>query len=478
MNTAVEFRNISKQCGAVHACKNISFKVAPGTIHALVGENGAGKTTLMNILGGILLADSGTMLVHEKPYRPASAKDAFKSKIGFIHQHFLLAENLTVMDHLLLNWPEQKLLTALSRTDLLKKVSYFTSKFNWTLNFNQKISQLSIGEQQRIEIIKALLTEPDILIFDEPTAVLAPQEILDFLNFLMALKNEGRTLILISHKLHEVKKVADHITVLRHGESVLSKPAAEMTLVDIAESMIGKKLNYATAATVRKISTSNAIHFPDLNLQLNFSEITGFAGIEGHGQSLLIEKFLTSIKAKKITFADIPEDRIKFAIIPSMTLVDHMVLRHPEFSSKGFIQTLAASAATKKIILDWDVRPPEPDHVAEKLSGGNQQKFVIGRELFSDPDFILAAHPTRGVDLGAQQLIHSAFIRARDNGKSIVLISADLEEILLLSDQLIVLYKHELFGPFQKAQLSETEIGQFMTGTHPNQQQHRIGKIA
>lgn len=477
MTDAVEFKNLSKSYGPIQACKNISFRVGRGSIHALVGENGAGKSTLMKILGGLEFADSGHMMVNEKSYQPQSAQDAFENKIGFIHQHFLLAENLTVLEHLILNWPQQKIFTLISNSLLLKIIAYFTEKFKWSLNLNSKIHSLSVGEQQRVEIIKALLSDPEIIIFDEPTAVLAPQEILDFLNFLKQLKSEGKTIILISHKLTEIQSIADQITILRHGESILTEKTSRMSLSEIAETMIGKKLNDFVDEKKVSLNKKSLIFFKKISLQLNQHEIVGVAGIEGHGQGALIHEILSVVKSKKMTYADISEDRLKYGIFEGLTLLDHMVLRHSTLSKNGFIQKEKALSATKSLLSEWDVRPQNIFLNADSLSGGNQQKFVIGRELFHDPRFILAAHPTRGVDLGAAQMIHAAFINQRNLGKSILLVSSDLDEILKLSDRFLILYKNKIYGPFGSTQLSETEIGQFMTGSHPEQDRYQQGLL-
>lgn len=432
----------------------------------------------MNILGGLELADSGLMFIHGKSYQPSSAQDAFKNKIGFIHQHFLLAENLTVLEHLQLNWPSQKLFKFLKSDDLLKKVQNFTEKFNWSLRLDSKIQDLSVGEQQRIEIIKALLADPEIIIFDEPTAVLAPQEIHDFLEFLKVLKKEGKTIILISHKLEEIQLVSDQLTVLRHGDSVLTQITATISVQQIAETMIGQKLSEVTASDLNPPDKLILTKNENLSLEFFQSEILGVAGIEGHGQGQFIHHVLLDLKKKKISFADIPEDRLKFGLFNGLNLVEHMALRHPALSKNGFVRKHFAFQVTQKLAQDWDVRPQNILLSAEYFSGGNQQKFVIGRELFHNPDFILAAHPTRGVDLGAQQMIHSAFLKQRNLKKSILLISSDLDEILKLSDRFVILYKKKIFGVFKKNDLNETEIGQFMTGSHADQLRYQVGVLS
>ncbi|MBC7466520.1 MAG: ATP-binding cassette domain-containing protein [Bdellovibrio sp.] len=478
MKPIVEFQKINKFYGSAQACKDITFTIQDQTIHALVGENGAGKSTLMKIFAGLERADSGQIFLKGSAYKPESAKDAFKYRIGFVQQHFLLADNRNVIDHLILNWPYKSLLRPASTNELLKKVELFSAKFNWHINLKTKIRDLSVGEQQRIEIIKALLTDPEIIIFDEPTAVLAPGEILDFLKFLKDLKAEGKTVILISHKLNEIKNVADAVTVLRHGQSILTRDVSEMSVADMAESMIGQKLgSLVTNANIKK-ENRELFKIGDIGLIVEKNEILGVAGIEGHGQSQLIEKVLATVQKNKISYGDIAEDRIKFNLFPGLNLVEHMTLRHPKHLTKhGFIQQAKAVATTRDLVKAWDVRPHDHLIAVDKLSGGNQQKFVVGRELFHDPDFILAAHPTRGVDLGAQQMIHSALVARKDAGKSVMLVSSDLDEILNLSDVFIILNKNQIYGPFFKKQLSEIEIGQFMTDSHPEQKNFRLGSV-
>ena len=472
----IECRNISKSYSDVHACRNVSFQVRQNSIHALVGENGAGKSTLMKILGGLEQPTSGELFLRGAIYKPRTAKDAFHARIGFIHQHFLLAENLTVLDHLILNESGSKIFSRFKTQDLLKKVEIFAEKFKWSMDLHAKISQLSVGDHQRIEIIKALLADPEIIIFDEPTAVLAPQEILEFLKFLKQLQSEGKTILLISHKLNEIKNVADQLTVLRHGESIFTTDVDKISIGEIAEKMIGKKIAFNP---IRKpADTVIEVLFNHKNILFKKSRILGVAGIEGHGQSQLIQSVLQTALQNKLSVADIPEDRLKYGVFPGLTLVDHMALRHHiRFYKLGFIQKAKAMTATENLLKQWDVRPPNSQIRIENLSGGNQQKFVIGRELAHDPEFIIAAHPTRGVDLNAQQSIHSAFLEQTANGKSIFLVSSDLDEILKLSDQLLILFKNQYFGPFEKNQLSEIEIGQFMTGSHPEQENHLLGSV-
>jgi general nucleoside transport system ATP-binding protein len=472
---SVEFSDISKSYVVDHdgeqqrifACRNVSFNIQKNTIHALIGENGAGKSTLMKMLAGVESIDSGQIIVNEKKYQPQSAADAHRFKIGIVHQHFLLAENLSVLDHLILNWPVKGLFKKITKTKIQDGIKDIEKKFNWQFKLDEKIKNLSVGEQQRLEILKALLVNPEILIFDEPTAVLAPQEIEDFLKFIFDLKKLGQTIILITHKLHEVKMVADHFTVLRHGQVVQSGDIVNVSVDQMAEMMIGRSLEIKNSANATSAGEKNKFQFSNGQLNLNSSEIFGVAGIDGNGQSELIEKIILDFKKQKINYADISEDRLKLSIFPGLTLLEHMLLTHSSKLSKwGFVLKNKAQKITKKLLVDWDIRPPEFNMKIENLSGGNQQKFVVAKEMLKDPHFIIAAYPTRGVDLLAQQTIYKALQNAAtQHKKTVLLVSSDLDEILKLSDRYVIICKNKLYGPFFKNELTESQIGRYMAGS-------------
>jgi len=469
----IEFNQISKSYKVdrdsdqpyVIACKDISFKIKKNTIHALIGENGAGKSTLMKILAGVETADSGFITIRQQKYEPQSAADAYKFKIGIVHQHFMLAQNLTILDHLILNWPNQSLLKKKSKSEIKSGIAQIEKKFNWQFDLSQQIKNLSVGQQQRLEILKALLVQPEIIIFDEPTAVLSPQEVTDFLKFITDLKAQGQTIILITHKLREVKIIADSVTILRRGKFVRSDSVLNLSVDEMAELMIGEKPN--DFIKIKKIFDEKKMYsFLDLPFYIHQGEIFGVAGIDGNGQSELIQKVIINLKNKQIKYADISEDRYAFCLFPGLTLLQHMLLSHVQFFSKwGFVQIQKAKLQTQKLLNQWDIRPPEVYMNIENLSGGNQQKFIVARELFKNPDFILAAYPTRGVDLLAQQKIHSAFVeQATEKNKAILLISSDLDEILKLSDRYIILSQGQINGPYLQNELNESEIGLRMAG--------------
>ncbi len=465
MKPLIQFDDISKEYHGRPACVQIHLEIAQSRIHAVVGENGAGKSTLMKILGGLVAPSRGRMSLKGKPYLPRSAQDAFSQKIAFIHQHFVLARQMTAFENILLSCSSSlNLLNSLPAKQTRLKTEALLKKFNWTIPLDRKVDQISVGEQQRLEILKALLLEPEILIFDEPTAVLTPQESDDLMNFLLKLKDDGKTVILISHKLNEIKKVADRVTIMRAGKIVLTEDMKNLSIDQIAESMIGRKAQKSFNLNA-VIGENHALTLPGTEIKIRKGEIFGVAGIEGHGQSELIEKLIQTCRKNKISFGDITEDRLPLSVFQSLSLMDHVILKHPElFSRNGLLLKNKAQNATQHLIKKWDVRPGLADQSLIELSGGNQQKFIVGRELLHEPDVLIAAHPTRGVDLGAQEFIHRALIDFAKKKKVVFLFSSDLDEVLQLSDRFVILYHHGVLGPFAKNSLSELQIGRYMTG--------------
>ncbi len=463
------FKEISKKYGSFYACKKISLEIKSSEIHALVGENGAGKSTLMNILGGLVTPTSGTMTLDQSDYSPVSALDAYHHKIAFIHQHFVLAQQLTAFENILLSSSARfSSLRFLPLDEVRKKTEEFLKKFNWFIHLDEKVENISVGEQQRLEIIKALLQNPEIFIFDEPTAVLTPQESTELLQFLLELKKQNKTIILISHKLNEIKKVADKVTIMRAGEIIATAPCQDFTIDQIAELMIGRKFQdvfQSPLSSDENIKLKKEILIQLKNLTLYKSEIFAVAGIEGNGQADLIEALLLEAQNQQLSVGDITEDRLRLSLFQKMNLIDHVILKNKKkLFFYGFLQNQQALQLTQNIIQEWDVRPGIPRQNLEELSGGNQQKFIVGREMQNNPDLLIAAHPTRGVDLGAQALIHQSLKKFSQRNKTVFLVSSDLDEILKICDRYIILYKKNIFGPFLKNQLSETEIGQYMAG--------------
>ena len=461
----IQFKKITKVFGENFACRDISFSIEAGSIHAVVGENGAGKSTLMKLLGGLVPLTSGQMFLSGAPYHPLSAQSAFEKKISFIHQHFVLADHLTALDNLILSsCSVGSVLRTKPSNEIRHRADLLLKKFSWTMNLDQLVQNLSIGNQQRLEILKALLQHPEIFIFDEPTAVLTPQESSELLDFILALKNDGKTIILISHKLHEVKKIADAISILRHGQLIFSGDAQTISEAEIAEKMIGRRLDAAFDQN-KAVAGDDFLNLTQRQFTIKKSEIFGVAGVEGNGQDQLIAEILEQFQTQKLCYGDISEDRLRLSVFANLSLTEHMLLKHSsEFTKNGWIKSEALDTATAQLVKEWDVRPGQIAQPLSELSGGNQQKFIVGRELWNQPDILLAAHPTRGVDLGAQQKIHQALL-AYKKSASIVLISSDLDEIIALADRFIVLYKSKAYGPFKRNQLSEIEIGLYMAGS-------------
>ena len=463
--SGIEFRNITKVFGQFTACDDVSLSIRTGTIHSIIGENGAGKSTLVKLLGGIEDVTKGQLFLNGKLYDPASAQDAFKNGIAFIHQHFVLASQLTALDNLILSsTADQNCLKKKDVGTVFAQATALLKRFGWNIPLRELAGRLSVGEQQRLEILKALMQNPEIIIFDEPTAVLTPQESEELINFILQLKNEGKTIILISHKLNEIKNVSDYISVLRQGRMIASHAKQELSVDQMAELMIGRRV-IKNNSVVRAAIPKPLPEFKLSGLRLNKSEIFGVAGIEGNGQSALIKNLLADFSEAGLSFGDITEDRIQLSIFEELDLNEHMLLKHKtSFIRNGLIDSKALSSATRELVEKWDVRPRQPTKKLMEFSGGNQQKFVVGREMWANPAILLAAHPTRGVDLGAQEKIHNALLDFSKNEKTVVLVSSDLDEILFLSDRYIILNKGKAFGPFKKDQLSELEMGLYMAG--------------
>jgi ABC-type uncharacterized transport system ATPase subunit len=459
----IEFRNITKSFEDCVACHGVSISIEKAQIHSIIGENGAGKSTLVKILGGIYAPTSGDLFLNGNIYKPKSAQDAFKNKIAFIHQHFVLADQLTALDNLILSFSSSRFsLSKRNAVEVKIASENILSRFNWKIDLNQIVSNLSVGEQQRLEILKALLQEPEIIIFDEPTAVLTPQESEELMQFIIQLKAEGKTIILISHKLNEILSVSDSVSVLRQGRHIDTKPAVQLTIAQMAELMIGRQIINENNLK-RNPETKILLHIPRTNIDLNKSEIFGVAGIEGNGQSELIATLLNEFKSHELKFGDITEDRIKLSVFEEMNLCEHLLMKHPQaFITNGLIENSRLERTTEEILKTWDVRPPQIHKALSELSGGNQQKFIVGREMWNHPDVILAAHPTRGVDLGAQEKIHNSLLEFSKHDKTVVLVSSDLNEVLFLSDRYVILNKKKIYGPFKKGQLNEQQIGLIM----------------
>jgi general nucleoside transport system ATP-binding protein len=499
---AIELRDIVKRFPGVVANDGVNLKVEPGTIHAIIGENGAGKSTLMKTLYGAHQPDEGTITVNGVVKVFKTPKDAIAEGIGMVFQHFMLADNLTVWENVVLgNEPGNafSLGAAKARTRIIK----LSEQYGLDVDPDAMISDLGVGQRQRVEILKVLYRGASILILDEPTAVLVPQEVDELFASLRELVAQGSTIIFISHKLMEVLSVADAITVIRAGKTVAEVPdPSTVTPRDLAELMVGSELPTpeTQGSTIRdqvlmELAGVNvdgsaggaklALH--DISLKVHAGEIVGIAGVEGNGQPELLEALLglrplaqgtVTYQGDDITkwstgerraagIGYVPEDRQRDGLILTAPLWENSALGHQRsapFSKGGWMDAGGAREFTQQVIDQFDVRTPGTDVAALALSGGNQQKLIIGREMLNNPKMLVAAHPTRGIDVGAQAAVWDAMRDARELGLGVLLISADLEELIGLSDRLLVLFHGEIVAELDPQKVNAAELGSYMTG--------------
>lgn len=485
---AIEFKGVSKYFGAVRANSDISFSVAKGSIHAIVGENGAGKSTAMKILFGLYKPNGGEILLHGQKVEFSSPIDAMAAKIGMVHQHFMLAEPLSALDNILLH-QKGSAFSILPRKEQKKRLEVIADHYGFNLDLSAKVADLSVGEQQRLEILKILSQDSEILILDEPTAVLTPQEVQDLFKNLRRLKDEGKTILIITHKLKEVMALTDEVTVFRAGRIVGSKKTVDTNTGDLAEMMVGHRLqnpqerstSIDLAHTTLKFSQVSARlgtqAIQNISLAVYSREIVGIAGVEGNGQNVLIRALLDKQSLEKGSFsgeisidgslAAFPEDRLRFGVLPSRPVYENFILgqhTRPLFSTGFLLKGRDIVQQTQDAMNTYDIRPHNPLLPFEKLSGGNQQKLVVARALSQKPQVILAAQPTRGVDIGAIEFIHNQLRSARDAGAGVLLISSELDELMTLSDRIVVLYKGKLVAEFSRSQFDEIALGTAMGG--------------
>lgn len=522
----IEFKNVTKIFGSLIANNKISFSVKKGTIRALVGENGAGKSTAMKILFGLYKEDSGEILVRGKPQHWRSPRDAIQNGIGMVHQHFMLAETATGLDNIIIGDEEESLLfpflpvpfNFIDRRKARLKIEALANKYGLTVPLNVKISKLPVGMQQRIEILKLLYRNANILILDEPTAVLTPKEVDDLFKNLKKLKDEGKTIIIVTHKLREVLNFSDDITVFRNGTVAGHLKTDEATNEKIAALMVGRNINLKpqipfcnnigkAVLEFKNVSLKNESKkkldkklLTQINLKIHSGEIVGIAAVEGNGQTELLKLIVnpkkyfgqknsknnrakgqllyknndishknnTDISLLKIGF--IPEDRHADGLLLNMSAKENFILgRHWEkIFCNFFLQNTKKIDRTFSLEMEkFDIRPRSPNTIASGFSGGNQQKLIISREFGKNPDLIVAANPTRGVDIGAIEFIHSEIVKERDSGKAILLISSELDEITTLSDRIIVMYEGKIVAEYTRGETTDYQIGLAMCGGNP-----------
>ncbi len=494
---AVRLRGIGKRFPGVVANDDINLDVARGTIHAIVGENGAGKSTLMKILYGVQAPDSGTIEIDGRPVSFSSPADAIAAGVGMVFQHFMLADNLTVLENVVLGAEKLHGIGGAARAEV-KRIS---DAYGLGIEPDRLVDELGVGARQRVEILKVLYRGARIVILDEPTAVLVPQEVDELFGNLRELKAEGISVLFISHKLDEVLSVADEVTVIRRGTTVASVDPATTTARQLAELMVGSELP-SPSTEASTVTDEVLLSVRDLSLRgtaggrpllegvsfdIHRGEVLGIAGVEGNGQAELVESImgmrpgitgevvlagedlsgLGTGRRREAGIGYIPEDRHRHGLLLDSPLWENRVLGHqgrPPSSRHGLIDKRSARADTERIIEQYDVRTPSADTLARALSGGNQQKLIVGREMSGDPVLLIAAHPTRGVDVGAQAAIWDHIKHARREGLAVLLISADLDELIGLSDSLQVILRGRLVRSFDPSAVTPEQLGSAMTG--------------
>lgn len=495
---AVEMLDIVKRFPGVVANDGITLEVRQGEIHALLGENGAGKSTLMNILFGLHTPDEGQVFVNGKPATFEGPRQAVRAGLGMVHQHFMLIPRFTVTENVILG--AEGPVTMLDRTAASQRVAELARSYGLDIDPNARVEDISVGLQQRVEILRTLYQGSRILILDEPTALLTPQEIEDLYGILDRLRADGGTIIFITHKLREVAAISDRVTVIRRGKTVGTRDTRGSTSQELADMMVGRGVSLTVErppATPGEIILEardlrakgdhghNAIEIE--LLQLRRGEILGICGVEGNGQSELVEVLSglrdwdsgtleiggQSVKGRNPTgfreagLSYIPEDRHHRGLVLDFSLWENVLLGNTErdpFVRGGMINNRQAQSITQALMKEYDVRAPSPSIHARNLSGGNQQKLIIARELQRNPDVLLAIQPTRGLDVGAIEFVHKALINVRDSGKAVLLVSYDLDEILDLSDRVVVLYQGKITGEFLSGNVSRSKLGLFMGG--------------
>ena len=500
---ALELRGIDKSFGAVHANADVSVSIAKGTIHGIVGENGAGKSTLMSIVYGYYQADAGEVRVDGTPAEIRGPADAIACGIGMVHQHFMLVDTFTVLENVILGVEGGPMLAASFET-AKAELDRLERDYSLEVDPDALIGELPVGLQQRVEILKALYGGADILILDEPTSVLTPQEADHLFRILRALKDQGKTVILITHKLREIMALTDNVTVMRQGRVVAHVHTAETNREQLAEMMVGRSVLLRVEKTpaspgsavlevdhISVIDTSGVRRLKDVSFTVRAGEIVGIAGVAGNGQSELLEA-LAGIRLidsgrivikgadtaatdssrsardmRQLGLGHVPEDRRRMGLVISFQAYESAILGHhdhPLYTGRILMNRKAILEDVARQMRDFDVRPADPTLLTSSFSGGNQQKVVLTREMERDPDILLVGQPTRGVDIGAIEFIHRRLIAMRDAGKAILLVSVELDEIMSLSDRILVMFDGTIVGQVDQAEATERMLGLMMAG--------------
>lgn len=506
----IEMLGIRKQFGDFVANDDITLQLQKGEIHALLGENGAGKSTLMNVLFGLYQPEAGQIKVNGKEVQITDPNKANELGIGMVHQHFMLVENFTVTENIILGSEPTKM-GLINIRKAAKKVKALSEQYGLNVDPYAKIEDISVGMQQRVEILKTLYRGAEMLIFDEPTASLTPQEIEELIQIMKRLIAEGKSIILITHKLKEIMEVSDRVTIIRKGKGIGTVTTAETNPDQLAEMMVGRQVVFKTEKTparpkevilqVENLTVTdnrNIERVKNLNLSVRAGEIVGIAGIDGNGQSELIEaitglrkvssgkvtlkgKDLTNLKPRKITetgVGHIPQDRHKHGLVLDYPISYNIALQtyyQKPISKAGIIDYKEVNKLAKAIIEEYDVRTPSPSTEARALSGGNQQKAIIGREVNRDPELLIAALPTRGLDVGAIEFIHRRLIEQRDKGKAVLLISFELDEVMNVSDSIAVIHDGSIIDTVKPQETTEQKLGLLMAGQSLHAEQDKVG---
>jgi simple sugar transport system ATP-binding protein len=500
-NYIIEMLNITKVFPGIVANDNVTLKLRKGEIHALLGENGAGKSTLMSVLFGLYQAEEGEIKKNGQTVQINNPNDANALGIGMVHQHFQLVEIFTVLENIILGVEPNKM-GFIQRNEAREKILNLSEQYGLKVNPDVLVEKISVGMQQRVEILKMLYRDNDILIFDEPTAVLTPQEIDELMDIMRGFAKEGKSILFITHKLNEIIAVADRCTVLRKGKYVGTVDINDTTKEELSHMMVGREVSFVinksdadikeNVLTVRNVSVSSESHknlaVKDVSFDVHAGEIVCVAGIDGNGQTELVSALTglqkleggqislcgeditrASIRNKsKVGMSHIPEDRHKHGLVLDYSLEDNIVLQRywqPEFQKKGFIKSHAVRNYAKRLIDQYDVRSGQgPITIVRSMSGGNQQKAIVAREIDKEHKLLVAVQPTRGLDVGAIEYIHKQLMASRDSGKAVLLVSLELDEVMNLSDRILVMYEGEIVGELDPKNTTVQELGLYMSG--------------
>lgn len=502
MDYVIEMLNITKEFPGIKANDNISLQIKKGEIHALLGENGAGKSTLMSILFGLYQPEVGRILINGQEVHILNPNDANRYGIGMVHQHFKLVHNFTVLENIVLGLETVE--NGFLKMDVAKqKVIDLSKRYNLFIEPDHYIQDITVGMQQRVEILKMLYRENEILIFDEPTAVLTPQEIEELMHIMKELTKEGKTILFITHKLNEIKAVADRVSILRKGQLIDTLNVRDCSKEQLSELMVGRKVllqvNKSKAQpkdVIMELShvnvksghgTKNSVH--DVSFKVKKGEILCIAGIEGNGQTDLVYAItgLKAIESGQIKFKDndishlsirkrnlsgithIPEDRHRHGLVLDYTLAENLILKSyfkPDFQKKSLLNFTAIESNATHLIERFDIRSGQGTKTSVRsMSGGNQQKVIVAREIKEDPELLIAVQPTRGLDVGAIEYIHSQLVEQRDLGKAVLLVSLELSEVMNVSDRILVMYEGEIVGELDPEKTTTQELGLYMAGS-------------